>query len=150
MVSDHRPMTRRLARSAHCYGPRRAEASSVQATEPEAGVILDAIEYASTALEILAVAIIILATIAATASYVSTFSKGHADRTTYMDYRRRVGRALLLGLEILVAADIVRTVILDPTLRNIATVGLLVLIRTFLSWSLVLEMEERWPWQHPH
>jgi hypothetical protein len=54
---------------------------------------------------------------------------------------------LLLGLEVLVAADIIRTVVLEPTLRNVLVLGLLVLIRTFLSWSLVLEIEERWPWQ---
>jgi len=66
--------------------------------------------------------------------------------TTYTDFRHRVGRALLLGLEILVAADIIRTVVLEPTLANVLVLGLLVLIRTFLSWSLVLEIEERWPW----
>jgi uncharacterized membrane protein len=58
-----------------------------------------------------------------------------------------VARALLLGLEILVAADIIRTVALEPTLANVAILGLLVLIRTFLSWTLVVETEERWPWQ---
>jgi len=52
-----------------------------------------------------------------------------------------------LGLEILVAADIIRTVVLEPTLANVLVLGLLVLIRTFLNWSLVLEIEERWPWQ---
>ena len=70
-----------------------------------------------------------------------------ADKTTYTDFRHRVGRALLLGLEILVAADIIRTVVLEPTLANVLVLGLLVLIRTFLSWALVLEIEERWPWQ---
>src|SRR2546422_581556 len=49
--------------------------------------------------------------------------------------------------EILVAADIIRTVVLEPTLANVLVLGLLVVIRTFLSWSLVLEIEERWPWQ---
>ena len=56
-------------------------------------------------------------------------------------------RALLIGLEILVAADIVRTVALDATISNILGLALLVLIRTFLSWSIVLEIEGRWPWQ---
>jgi hypothetical protein len=54
---------------------------------------------------------------------------------------------MLLGLEILVAADVVRTVALGATLGNIVPLGLLVLIRTFLTWSLVVEMEGRWPWQ---
>jgi uncharacterized membrane protein len=65
----------------------------------------------------------------------------------YVQYRSRLGYALLLGLEILVAADVVRTVALEPTLVNVATLGLLVIIRTFLSWSIVLEVEGRWPWQ---
>ncbi len=55
----------------------------------------------------------------------------------------------LLGLEILVAADIIPTVALQPTLANVAILALLVLIRTFLSWSLVVETEGRWPWHAP-
>jgi uncharacterized membrane protein len=54
---------------------------------------------------------------------------------------------LLLGLELLVAADIVRTVAEDATLLNVAVLGAIVFVRTFLSWSLVVEMEGRWPWQ---
>jgi uncharacterized membrane protein len=58
-----------------------------------------------------------------------------------------MGRSLLLGLEFLVAGDVVRTVALDPTLNNVAVLGLLVLIRTFLGWSLAVEIEGHWPWQ---
>lgn len=65
----------------------------------------------------------------------------------YKSFRATLGRAMLLGLEILVAADVVRTVALDHTLRSFAALGLLVLIRTFLSWSIGLEIEGRWPWQ---
>ena len=61
--------------------------------------------------------------------------------------RVRIGKALLLGLEFLVAADVIRTVVLDLTLQNLLTLGLLVVIRTVLSWSLVVEIEDRWPWQ---
>ena len=53
----------------------------------------------------------------------------------------------MLGLEILIAADIVRTVALEATLESIGFLGLLVLIRTFLSWSLSVEIEGHWPWQ---
>jgi uncharacterized membrane protein len=97
--------------------------------------------------ELLAVAIIVIAILMATVSYLSMIALRQADRGTYKDYRYKVGRALLLGLEILVAADIIRTVVLEPTLANVLVLGLLVLIRTFLSWALVLEIEERWPWQ---
>jgi uncharacterized membrane protein len=65
----------------------------------------------------------------------------------YRELKIRLGKALLLGLEILVAADIIRTVALEATLQSVAILGLLVLVRTFLSWALVVEMEGRWPWQ---
>jgi uncharacterized membrane protein len=65
----------------------------------------------------------------------------------YDAFRAALGRSMLLGLEILIAADVVRTAALDPSLANIAALGLLVIVRTFLSWSIVLEIEGRWPWQ---
>ena len=57
------------------------------------------------------------------------------------------GRSILLGLEFLVAADIIRTVALQPSLQNVAVLGLIVLIRTFLSFSLEVEIDGRWPWR---
>jgi uncharacterized membrane protein len=68
----------------------------------------------------------------------------------YESYKHQIGRSLLLGLEFLVAGDVVRTVALEPTLDNVAVLGLLVLVRTFLSWSLTVEIEGRWPWQPRH
>jgi uncharacterized membrane protein len=65
----------------------------------------------------------------------------------YGSYKQQMGRSLLLGLEFLVAGDVVRTVALEPTLLNVAVLGLLVLVRTFLSWSLAVEIEGHWPWQ---
>jgi uncharacterized membrane protein len=109
--------------------------------------MLNWVEYAATGVELLAVAIIVVTILAATVAYLSKIAARQADRVTYNSYRHKVGRALLLGLEILVAADIIRTVVLEPTLANVLILGLLVLIRTFLSWALVLEIEERWPWQ---
>ena len=67
---------------------------------------------------------------------------------SYRLLRENVGRAILLGLEFLIAGDIIRSVVVDPTLLNILTLGLIVLIRTFLSMTLQLEVEGRWPWQH--
>ena len=63
-------------------------------------------------------------------------------------YRQDMGRAILLGLEFLVAGDIIRIVVVDPTFDNVIVLGLIVLIRTFLSMSLQLELDGRWPWQH--
>ena len=106
------------------------------------------VEKAAQGIETLAVALIIVVIAGATAHYLLVvLGRSAAMPAAYEDYRRRLGRALLLGLEILVAADIVRTVALDDTLRGVAGLGLLVLIRTFLSWSLLLEVEGRWPWQ---
>lgn len=65
----------------------------------------------------------------------------------YGRFRRFLGRSILLGLELLVAADIIRTVAVSPSLPSVAVLALIVLIRTFLSWSLELEITGKWPWQ---
>ena len=65
----------------------------------------------------------------------------------YERFRRVLGRAILLGLELLVAADIIKTVAVTPTLDSVVVLAIIVLIRTFLSWSLELEVSGRWPWQ---
>ncbi|NJN18956.1 MAG: DUF1622 domain-containing protein [Oscillochloris sp.] len=68
-------------------------------------------------------------------------------RGAYHQFRQGLGRTLLLGLEILVAADVIRTVAIRPTLSSVGALAIVVLIRTFLSWSLEVELEGRWPWQ---
>ncbi len=65
----------------------------------------------------------------------------------YRSYRQDVGRSILLGLEFLVAGDIIRTVVVAPTLDNVIVLAIIVLIRTFLSSALEMELEGRWPWQ---
>ncbi len=72
----------------------------------------------------------------------------HADGN-YRRFRQNLGRAILLGLEFLVAGDIIRTVAVSPTAANVAVLGGIVLIRTFLSTALELELEGRWPWEKP-
>jgi uncharacterized membrane protein len=108
--------------------------------------ILDAAEYFAVAIEVLAVAIIVIGITWATYTFLT---RRDERRSAFRDrlYREHLGRTLLVGLEVLVAADIVRTVALDPTLESVAVLGLLVLIRTFLSWSVVVEIDHRWPWQ---
>ena len=109
------------------------------------------VERAATGIELLAVAQIVLMIVYATALYVvDRYLRGQDQRRVFNVYRTRLGQGLLLGLEILVAADVVRTVALAPTLANVLILGLLVVIRTFLSWSLVVELEGRWPWQASH
>lgn len=65
----------------------------------------------------------------------------------YDQYKIRIGRSLLLGLEVLVAADIVKTIAIELTYTSLGLLAGLVVVRTFLSWTLVLEIECRWPWQ---
>jgi uncharacterized membrane protein len=65
----------------------------------------------------------------------------------FRSFRENLGRAILLGLEFLVAADIIGTVAVEPTLENLYVLGLIVLIRTFLSFSLEVEIDGRWPWR---
>jgi len=66
----------------------------------------------------------------------------------YEQYRRQVGKGILIGLELLVAADIIRTVAVRPTFASVGVLAAIVLIRTFLSFTLEVEMTGRWPWQH--
>ncbi|MGD8473639.1 MAG: DUF1622 domain-containing protein [Anaerolineae bacterium] len=105
------------------------------------------IEGAATAIEILAVVIIILVVFYSVGRYLFEAVLRPKGEDMYRELKTRLGRTLLLGLEILVAADIVRTVALEATLESVVVLALLVLIRTFLSWALEVEIEGRWPWQ---
>ena len=104
-----------------------------------------AIETGALGIESLAVAVILIATAHGTISFILHMRREVPD--AYEQYKVRLGKALLLGLELLVAADIIRTVALDPTLPNVIVLAVLVVVRTFLSWSLVVEMEGHWPWK---
>ena len=65
----------------------------------------------------------------------------------YRNFRQGLGRAILIGLELFIAADIIRTVTIEPTFQSIGVLGLIVLVRTFLSWSLEVEINGEWPWR---
>jgi uncharacterized membrane protein len=106
--------------------------------------VRELVELAGTAAEIAGVALIVGGLVVATVRYVV---RRGAAVSPYQRYRQDLGRAILLGLEVLVAADIVRTVAFTPTMDSVLVLALIVAIRTFLSWSLALELEGRWPWQ---
>lgn len=106
-----------------------------------------AVEWMTTAIELLAIAIVFVAIVFASIQYLVTRIGRHSADDAYRGYRVTLGKALLVGLEILVATDVVRTVALEPSFENVAILGLLVVIRTFLGWSLTVEIEGRWPWQ---
>jgi uncharacterized membrane protein len=103
-------------------------------------------EYAGVAVEIAGILVILLGLLFATGSAgIRLAREGRIG--AYHDYRYLVGRSILLGLEFLVAGDIIRTVAVEPTLQSVAVLGVIVLIRTFLSITLEVELEGRWPWQ---
>jgi uncharacterized membrane protein len=103
------------------------------------------IELASMGIEALAVAIIVGSVTFGSIRFLLHLSRQTPD--PFRSYKELIGRSLLLGLEFLVAADIIRTVALELTPRNIGMLGALVAIRTFLSWSIVVETEGHWPWR---
>lgn len=111
------------------------------------------VEAVGLAIDAAGVAVIVIGAVVATVRFFSRMGRRGggsealpADRL-YRQFRQDLGRGILLGLEFLVAADIIRTVAVSPTLENVAVLGLIVLIRTFLSIALEVELEHRWPWQ---
>jgi uncharacterized membrane protein len=103
-----------------------------------------AIHGAARSLEAAGVAVILLGVPWAVIRCISRLGQGD---DAYQIFRQTLGRAILVGLELLVAADIIGTVAVQPTLQNVMVLGLIVLVRTFLSISLAVEVEGRWPWQ---
>ena len=104
--------------------------------------IMDSI---GAAIDAVGVLVIVVGAILATGRFL--FSRNRRPAQPYRLFRQDLGRAILLGLEFLIASDIIRTVVVAPTLENVMILGLIVLVRTFLSMALQLEVEGRWPWQ---
>jgi len=105
------------------------------------------IEMAALGVDILAAFIIVVGMTVGTLGFLAHWRPRAAVPEFLEGYRKQVGRTLLLALELLVAADILETIVSGPTLEEIAGLLLLVIVRTFLSWSLELEIDHRWPWQ---
>lgn len=112
--------------------------------EPVEGLI----KVSAAALEAAGIVIIGLGAVVATISGVWKYLRKKTDIDLYTTYRRQLSRAILLGLEFLVAADIIRTVAIEPTFASVGILGAIVLIRTFLSFTLEVEVTGRWPWSH--
>ena len=107
--------------------------------------LVQVIEGIGTAIDAIGVAVIAGGAILAV--FLTIGRMRQEDGGAYEFFRRRLGRAILLGLEFLVAADIIRTVAVTPSGESVAVLGGIVLIRTFLSFSLQLEVTGAWPWQ---
>lgn len=103
------------------------------------------ISYTAKFIEVAGVLTIVLGTVLVLARYL--LSKQKSEVRSYKLLRQELGKAILLGLEILVAGDIIATVVTEPTMDKVLTLGVIVLIRTFLSISIEMEIEGRFPWQ---
>lgn len=106
----------------------------------------DLMEAVVRGFEVGGVAILVVGSLVAFVSAALSYRRVGA-RRAYEGARRNVGRAILLGLEFLIIADIVMTITVDPTLRSAAALGVIVLVRTFLSFSLEIELEGSLPWR---
>ncbi len=113
---------------------------------------MDAVTYdefisdAVKVVEAIGAAIMILGGLAALMGYVVSMTRSPSPRHAYRTLRQHLGRAILLGLEVLIVGDIVRTIIVEPTVESVAVLGMIVLIRIVLSFSLEVEMDGVWPW----
>ena len=107
----------------------------------------DIIETTGKVIDAVGVAVIVGGAVIALAATVGRVRS--TEGGAYDAFRRQLGRSILLGLEFLVAADIIRTVAVTPTAQSVAVLAGIVAIRTFLSFSLQVEMTGSWPWQRP-
>ncbi len=110
-----------------------------------------AIRAIGTAVEVGGVAMLVLTAVVATLLMFRDWRRERGFAPAYKAYRRNLGRGILLGLEFLVIGDIIGTVAVEPSFQNLGVLGLIVIIRTFLSFSLEVEIEGRLPWKAaPH
>ncbi len=108
------------------------------------------ITIVSYAIESFGVIAIVAGSLIATVRYIRRWRQDPAE-DSFQDFRVGVGRSIILGLEFLIAGDVIRTVVVASTLENIGVLALIVVIRTFLSFALAMEVEGRLPWQaHPN
>lgn len=99
------------------------------------------------AIDAVGVAVIVAAIAIAGLGFVRAVLTAEPFATSYRQLRQSIGQGVLLGLELLVAGDIIRTVVVGPTFISVGVLAVIVLIRTFLSFSLQVELTGRWPWQ---
>ena len=106
---------------------------------------VDVVELVGKGVDAAGVVILVVGALVASATALGRATQRQDG--VYRRYRQQLGRSILLGLELLVAADIIRTVAVAPTVSSISLLAGVVVIRTFLSFSLELEITGRWPWQ---
>ena len=104
-------------------------------------------EWCAVAIEVLGIGIITVIAVYSLVHGVIRLLKGDSPRSIQQEIRQRLGRGILLGLEFLIAADIIHTVAVELTFSTVGVLALVVLIRTFLSFTLEVELTGKWPWQ---
>ena len=107
-------------------------------------------ELISEFIDLFGVVIIVIGSLAGTIRYLYRYLIIQAPIQAFDLFRKELGRSILLCLEFLVAADIIRTVAIEPTIESIIALAILILIRTFVSWTLELEINGAWPWEKLH
>mgnify|MGYP001829168977 CR=1 FL=1 len=108
--------------------------------------IIEFLKLLTKGLEIASAALLILGFFVATFRYLLQYFKDRAG-SNVVSYRKALGRVVLIGLEVLVAATILKTITTDETLESLSYLAIMIIARTILSWSMSLEMNGRWPWQ---
>jgi uncharacterized membrane protein len=106
-----------------------------------------AADVVGTGFQVVGIAVLVIGALLAFVMYLRALPRRRDTPAAYSNLRRDLGKTILVGLELLVAADIISSVAINPTFATIGVLGLIVLIRTFLSWSLEVEVSGRWPWQ---
>jgi uncharacterized membrane protein len=110
-------------------------------------IVVPLAEFCAALIESIGVTIIATGAVLALVNALRRRLAGVDGETVYDELRQRLGRGILIGLEFLVAADIIHTVAVELNLETVATLAIIVLIRTFLSFALEVEITGRWPWQ---
>ena len=110
-------------------------------------ILSEIVHWTARGLEMAGVAVVVIGAIVATLFFVRELSCRTEFPKAYRSYRGNLGRAILLGLEALVAADIIGTVAVDPTFSDLGVLALIIVIRTFLSFALEVEIDGHWPWE---
>ncbi len=105
------------------------------------------IELIGSAFELAGVAVLVIGSVLAFVRSIVSLIRHRDGPAAYRHLRLYLGRSIVVGLELLIAADIIRSVAIDPTFTSVGVLGLIVLVRTFLSWSLEVEINGEWPWQ---
>jgi uncharacterized membrane protein len=118
-----------------------------QAAEPAVGWINSALHWTVLAIEVIGIGAIVVGAGAAIAAFLYRTARDGSTEAEYHRFRAALGRSILLGLEFLVAADIINTVAIDPTLESVAVLAAVVAVRTFLSFALEVEIDGKWPWR---